>query len=170
MQIRNEQPGDEAAIHLVNVASFPTDAEARLVDALRVEGDLAVSLVAQVNGEVVGHVAFSPVTVTDQSDTQRGVGLAPVAVVESHRKQGIAYALINTGIDACRAAGFTWMAVLGDPAYYQRFGFRTASDFGLHDAYGGGEAFQVLALNADESAVPCNAGLVQYATAFGMFE
>ncbi len=165
MIVRREQPGNAQEIHAVHVACFPTDAESRLVDRLRVSGRLMVSLVAEVGGEIAGHVAFSPVTV---SSGTMGIGLAPVAVLESHRRQGIAAKLIQTGLDVCRDTGFGWAVVLGDPVYYSRFGFRPAFEFGLSDAYHGGGAFQALELIPGQ--MPVNSGLVQYDPAFAMFE
>ncbi len=159
--VHPERPGDAAAIHAVHAASFPTDLEARLVDLLRTSGRLPVSLVAEVGGAVVGHVAFSPVTAASGA---LGVGLAPVAVAEAHRRQGIAAGLVRAGFGACRVAGFGWAVVMGEPAYYSRFGFRPASEYGLSDEYGGGEAFQAVELVL--GALPVGAGLVRYAPEF----
>lgn len=170
MTIRYEQTGDAVAIFAVHAESFSSDAEARLVDLLRTAGRLTVSLVAEVDGHVVGHVAFSPVTVAlEPSAVKRspGVGLAPVAVVEAFRRQGVAGELIRTGLLACRDRGYGWAVVLGEPAYYGRFGFRAAAEFGLSDEYGGGPAFQAIELTS--GALPRNAGLVRYAPEFAMF-
>jgi len=161
--IRSEQPGDAAAIHVVHAASFPTPAEACLVDVLRAAGRLRVSLVAEVGGAIVGHIAFSPVTATSGT---AGAGLAPLAVAEAHRRRGIAAELVRTGLDACRAAGFGWAVVLGDPRYYGRFGFSAAAHFGLSDEYRGGPAFQAIELRP--GALPVGAGLVRYAAEFAM--
>jgi putative acetyltransferase len=159
--VRPEQPGDVAAIHAVHAASFPTDVEARLVSLLRAAGHLLGSLVAEADGAIVGHVAFSPVSAATGAV---GAGLAPVAVLESHRRQGIAARLIEAGLAACRSAGFGWAVVMGEPAYYSRFGFRAASAFGLSDEYGGGPAFQVVELVP--GGLPSAAGLVRYAPEF----
>ena len=159
--IHPERPGDAAAIHAVHAASFPTDVESRLVDLLRSAGRLPVSLVAEIGDAVVGHVAFSLVTTASGAV---GVGLAPVAVAESHRRRGIAAGLVRAGLEACRAAGFGWAVVMGEPAYYSRFGFRPASEFGLSDEYGGGQAFQAIELVP--GALPVGAGLVRYAPEF----
>jgi putative acetyltransferase len=163
--VRPERSEDAAAIHAVHASSFPTNLEARLVDALRAAGRLSVSLVAEVDGAIVGHVAFSPVTV---GTGQVGIGLAPVAVLEAHRRRGVAARLIAAGLDACRAAGFGWAVVLGEPGYYARFGFRPAADIGLSDEYGGGPAFQVLELFP--GTLPVGAGLVRYAPEFAGLE
>jgi putative acetyltransferase len=159
--VRHEQPNDVGAIFAVHASSFPTDAEARLVDLLRGAGRLIVSLVAEVDGAVVGHVAFSPVT--DENGAV-GAGLAPLAVIESLRCQGVAAELVRAGLDACRDAGFRWAVVLGEPEYYSRFGFGAATQFGLFDEYGGGPAFQVLELVP--GGIPTGGGLVRYAPEF----
>jgi putative acetyltransferase len=88
--IRPEQPADAAAIRELLAAAFPTPAEARLVDALRASGNLLVSLVAESVGHVVGHIAFSPVTIGDGPDQVQGAGMAPLAVVADRRRQGSA--------------------------------------------------------------------------------
>lgn len=159
--IRPEQPGDVAAIHAVHVACFPTDAEARLVQLLRATGQLTVTLVAEVADHIVGHLAFSPVTTAAGAV---GMGLAPVSVLPMHQRQGIAAGLIEQGLKQCHAAGYGWVVVLGEPAYYARFGFQPAGDYGLSDEYGGGAAFQVLELTAGH--MPHGAGFVRYAPAF----
>src|SRR6185295_5905953 len=123
------------------------------VDALRAAGRLTVSLVAEVDGRVVGHVAFSPV---DVPSSRAGEGLAPLAVAEDFRRQGIGAALVAAGLEACRAAGVGFVVVLGEPAYYGRFGFRPAREFGLVDEYRGGDAFQLLELR--DGTVPAGGG------------
>ena len=132
---------------------------------LRAAGRLSVSLVAEVGGAVIGHIAFSPVTA---ASGVAGAGLAPVAVAEPHRRQGVAAELIRSGLEACRIAGFGWVVVMGEPAYYSRFGFRPAAEFGLADEYGGGSAFQAIELIPD--ALPVGAGLVRYAPEFTAME
>lgn len=160
MKIRPESQEDRAGIFRIHASSFPTDAEARLVDLLRDASRLAVSLVAEEGGELVAHVAFSPVTA---GNAKPGAGLAPVAVLESHRRRGVADNLIRAGLALCRRE-YGWSVVLGEPKYYSRFGYRPAREFGLKDEYGGGDAFQALALNP--GGIPKNAGLVKYAPEF----
>lgn len=159
--VRPERPSDVSMIHAVHAASFPTDEEARLVSLLRQARRLTVSLLAEADGSVVGHAAFSPVSTATGA---LGAGLAPVAVLESHRRQGIAAQLIRAGLAECRSAGFGWAVVLGEPAYYSRFGFRPASAFGLTSEYGSGPAFQVVELIS--GGIPSGAGLVRYAPEF----
>jgi putative acetyltransferase len=166
--VRPEQPGDIAAVFRVHVAAFPTDEEARLVDRLRTAGKALVSLVAQVDGEVVGHVLFSPVTVTGPAGTAEGIGMAPLAVLPAHQRRGIGSALTRAGLDRCRAAGYSFVVLLGHPDYYPRFGFRRASDFDLDNEYGAGEAFMALELRP--GGLPAGGGLVRYAPEFAELE
>ncbi len=117
-----------------------------------------------VANRVVGHIAFSPVTTATFGG---GIGLAPLSVASNHRRRGIGAELVRHGLAECAAAGWTWCVVLGDPAYYARFGFRPAAQFGLADEYGGGDAFGVLALA--HVGIPFGAGLVRYVPEFGVF-
>jgi putative acetyltransferase len=157
-----ERPGDRDAIRTVHRASFPESSESDLVDALRSAGRLSLSIVALVDDEVVGHVAFSPVSV---AAAEGGAGLAPVAVVPRFRRRGIAAQLIREGLVAVRRAGARFVVVLGDPAYYERFGFQPASHWGLRDEYGGGDACQALEL--EPGALPLRQTTVRYAPEFG---
>jgi len=160
--VRPERPGDEEAIHAVHAASFPAEDEAKLVDALRAAGRLSLSLVAVVEGRVVGHVAFSPVTAAVGRNRDRHWRRSPCW--RKYRRRGVAAELIRAGLEACRAAGVGWAVVLGSPAYYGRFGFRAATEFGLSDEYGGGPAFQAVELIA--GTLPVSGGLVRYAPEF----
>lgn len=162
--IREEVPRDVGAVRELLQAAFPTPDEATLVDALRLSGRLTVSLVAVEGDEVVGHIAFSPVTVASSSG---GLGLAPLAVLPDRQRRGIGSRLVEDGLAACRSLGVPFVVVLGDPNYYARFGFTPALRFGLGDEYGGGEAFQVLELVP--KGIPADAGLVRYAPEFGIF-
>lgn len=161
MLIREETTNDVEAIRELVTSAFPSPAEARLVDLLRQDDQLTLSLVAEVDGRVVGHVAFSPVTA---SNITGGQGLAPVSASSVFRKRGIAAALIRHGLDELREQDVPFVVVLGDPAYYARFEFEAAANRDLHDEYGGGDAFQVLELR--EGALAGSTGLVRYADAF----
>jgi predicted N-acetyltransferase YhbS len=162
MEIRAERPTDAAAISLVTVAAFREapqngQAEARIIEGLRAGGALTVALVAAEAGDIVGHVAFSPVTVA----TARGAwyGLGPVAVRPDRQRQGIGQALIGAGIRRLSLLQAAGCVVLGDPRYYRRFGFE--SDPAL--TYGGKPSpyFQRLILNG-----PPACGEVAYHSAF----
>jgi putative acetyltransferase len=133
MEIRPEIPSDEKAIAELITAAFleaehSGGNEARIVDALRKSGSLSVSFVATENGKIVGHVAFSPVTIDDRGDGWFGLG--PVAVVPDRQGEGVGSALIEAGLAELRAAGSKGCVVLGEPAYYSPSGSRPTRIFG----------------------------------------
>jgi putative acetyltransferase len=166
--IRLATPEDAAAIHQVHAAAFPTEAEATLVDQLIAAEHDELSLVAEVDGQVVGHVLYSPVTVErDGRVIAAGLGLAPVAVLPSHQKQGVGSELISASLQALASAGCPFVVVLGEPAYYQRFGFKTTSQFQLGNVYGVDEPFMVAELTP--SSLPPGGGLVKYGAEFDAF-
>jgi putative acetyltransferase len=159
--IRPEQPGDVQAIHAVHASAFPTDAEARLVDGLRTAGHLSVTLVAEDNGRIVGHVAFSPVSL---AGAPGALGLAPLAVTPDRQRTGIGGRLVREGLAVAVAKGAQFVVVLGHPGYYPRFGFRRAAEVGLGNEYGADEAFMVLELRA--GSLPAAGGLIRYGVEF----
>jgi putative acetyltransferase len=125
--IRQETPADISAIDEVTIAAFQTLAisnhtEQFIIGALRAAGALTISLVAEVDGKVVGHVAFSPVTISDGSPNWFGLG--PVSVSPECQRQGIGRALIREGLSQLKALGGQGCCLVGDPNYYKRFGFR----------------------------------------------
>jgi putative acetyltransferase len=119
MNIRPERPVDIDTIRSLTRAAF-AKTEAAIVDALRDAGALTLSLVSEVNGEIVGHVAFSPVTVGDDAGWY---GLGPVSVWPESQSRGIGQSLIRHGLDQLRQMGAKGCVLIGDPAYYSRFGF-----------------------------------------------
>jgi putative acetyltransferase len=126
MIIRRQTAADIAAITDVTVAAFRNhpfshQTEQFIVSALRAASALAVSVVAEVGGQVVGHIAFSPVTLSD--GTRDWYGLGPVSVLPEHQRRGIGKALIQEGLSSLRALGACGCVLVGDPAYYARFGF-----------------------------------------------
>ena len=157
IEIRPETAEDRDAVRSLVAAAFPTRAEAGLVDRLRADGDAVYSLVATEGGAVVGHVLFSRMTAPF-----RALGLAPVSTAAGHRRQGIAARLIAEGLVRARRDGWAGVFVLGDPAYYGRFGFDVALAAGFASPYAGGH-FMALTLGA---APPTLAGAVAYASAF----
>lgn len=160
--VRAERASDQVAIHELVARCFPTPAEAKLVDALRTCETPFISLVAvNANERIVGHVCLTPVRT---NEGLRGMGLAPLAVDASSRRSGIGASLVRRGLSECRKQGIGWVVVLGDPAYYSRFGFRPASEFALTDTYGGGQAFQAVEL--ETGSLPRGAGVVHYSDAF----
>lgn len=162
MIIRREAAEDVAAIRKVICSAFGCDDEADLVDRLRADGDLILSLVAEQDGQIIGHVAFSRLSITNDSDVTSGVSLAPVGVLPEMQRKGIGRALIEAGHDQLRHAGETVVFVLGDPAYYSRFGY-SANGADAFDCPYAGPYFQWLRLSSQAPA----AGVVAYAPAFG---
>lgn len=127
MIIRKETANDIEAITEVTIAAFKTlpvsnNTEQFIIKALRNAGALSVSLVAEREGRVVGHIAFSPVTISD--GTTGWYGLGPVSVLPEYHKQGIGKALMQEGLSAIKALGAKGCALVGHPAYYKKFGFR----------------------------------------------
>jgi putative acetyltransferase len=166
--LRDELEADHAAIAAVNRAAFEGPAEAELVDALRAAGALTLSLVATADGELVGHVAFSPVTITAAAGTAFAIGLAPMAVLPAWQRRGVGTRLVAEGLDRLRAAGHRAVVVLGHPAYYPRHGFSPASRFGLRwEHRAPDEAFMALELVPDGLAG--TAGVVRYHPEFDRF-
>jgi putative acetyltransferase len=128
MNLRDERPSDAEAIERVTVAAFTGHPYSRqtehfIIAALRAAGALAVSLVAQEGGEVVGHIAFSPVSVSDGSRGWYGAG--PVSVLPERQRRGVGQALVREGLARVRALGGRGCVLVGDPDYYRRFGFRS---------------------------------------------
>ena len=176
--IRSERVDDVAAVFDIHAAAFPTHAEAKLVDQLRDAGAGTIRLVAEIEGEggvqVVGHIVFSPVRITDAAGQDhatsiRGLGLAPVAVLPAIQHQGIGAQLIRAGLDAARDEhDADYVIVLGEPAYYARFGFQTASGFGLGNIYGVDEHFMAIVIRPDalKDLGSGLAGVVRFHAAF----
>jgi putative acetyltransferase len=151
--IREERPQDGAAINDVNERAFARATEADLVDTLRRACRDCLSLVAE-DDEVVGHILFTPVTVSSPERTVTGMGLAPVAVAPERQRRGIGSALIEQGLAMLRERGCPFVVVLGHPEFYPRFGFQRASAHGLSCQWEGvpDEAFMVLILDARHMA------------------
>ncbi len=164
MLVRNENEQDLVAIHAVNVSAFESPAEANLVDTLRKQAHPVVSLVAEDNKIVVGHIMFSPVSLSDHSGLKI-MGLAPMAVAPAHQKKGIGSALVRTGLEWCKELGFGAVVVLGHPEYYPRFGFMPTMRFGISCKYEAlEEAFMVVELQP--GYLHGKSGTINYHTAF----
>lgn len=149
MLIRVEIPIDAPGIDALLRRSFESDAEAKLVHDLREDGFLTLGLVATDDeGQVIGYVAFSPVDV--QGEDLQWVGMAPLAVDEKYRGQGLARQLVYEGLDSLNEFGYAAVVTLGDPALYSRFGFELAAHHDLRCRWPGTEsAFQVHRLADD---------------------
>jgi putative acetyltransferase len=168
MIIRAEGPGDVAAIGEVNELAFGQPDEARLVEALRADSAAWIpelSLVAEEDGHVVGHVLFTRMRVRDGERAHDALALAPVAVRPERQKAGIGSALIRDGLKRARALGHRVVIVLGHRTYYPRFGFEPAGRHGIRYPEPGHEsAFMVLELVP--GALAGVRGVAQYAAAF----
>ncbi len=160
---RNEEPKDIDQVRAILQAAFPTDAESKLVDALRTNGKAIISLVAVNEDDVLGHILFSPVTTSPPSNA-KGIGLAPVAVRPDMQAQGIGSEFIRQGLRLSKELGFDYCVVLGNPKYYERFGFEKASNFGVMNEYGADEEFMLIKFT------DCTvSGLAKYAPEFAFF-
>ena len=146
-----EHPTNIPTIRTINQRAFEGDAEADIVDALRSQCDNLLSLVAEKNNHVVGHILFSPVTIETEDGIQQGMGLAPMAVLPEFQRQGIGSQLVETGLAVLRERGVRFVVVLGHPDYYPRFGFEPASRYGIRCQWEGvpDEAFMVLLLDGE---------------------
>ena len=164
MRIRAEEEIDRDAVYAVNVSAFETPSEAELVDALREQAQPVVSLVSEVHGIVVGHILFSPVSLSGHPGL-RIMGLGPMAVAPEHQRGGIGSSLVRAGVEKCEQLAFGAVVVLGHPAYYPRFGFRPSSQFGIGCEYEvPEEVFMVLELQP--GCLRGKSGTIKYDDAF----
>ncbi len=126
MIIRKETIAGIEAITQVTIAAFETvqvsnQTKHFIINALRAAGVLTISLVAENDGQVIGHIAFSPVTISDGATGWYGLG--PVSVLPEYQKQGIGKSLVNEGLSQLKKLGAQGCALVGDPNYYKQFGF-----------------------------------------------
>lgn len=165
--IRLEAVRDREAVRHLNEAAFGGPVEADLIEALHRENALTVALVAQLDGEVVGHIVFSPVSL-EPATAQPLVGLGPMAVAPPFQRRGIGMSLVQEGLNRCRAAGAEAVVVVGHAEYYPRFGFRPAHQFGLRCEFDvPGEAF--MALELAPNSLQHVSGVVRYHHTFSQF-
>jgi putative acetyltransferase len=157
MIIRDETPSDHTAIRDLVISAFGQTDEADLVEWLRADGDSVIELVAADDGGIVGHVMFSKMTAPF-----RALGLAPVSVAPGRQRAGIGSRLIRAGLERAREQGWQGVFVVGDPAYYSRFGFDAALARGFASSYAG-PYLMALAL---DGPLPVREGRIDYAPAF----
>lgn len=160
VEIREEEPRDQDAVHSVNQAAFNNGPESALVDRLRAGCEGYLAFVAVGAGTVVGHILFTPVTI-DGCDAV-GMGLAPMAVLPAHQRKGIGSQLVRHGLEHVRRSGCPFVVVLGHPEYYPRFGFDRASQYRLLSQWEGvpDEAFMVIVI--DSRVLPKEGGTARY--------
>lgn len=166
IKVRTEKTDDIAAVYRVNELAFGRADEAILVDRLRLVAQPQISLVAVDDGQVVGHIFFSPVSVESAATDLAAMGLAPMAVLPERQNQGIGSLLVREGLKKCQHLGCNAVVVLGHPEYYPRFGFVPSSQKGLRCEYPvPDEAFMAIELTTD--ALSGQHGLVKYRPEFG---
>lgn len=167
MRIRMEGAADMEAIRAVNELAFGRANEARLVEAVRRSPGFVpeLSLVAVDEERIVGHALFSRVTVEAEGETVDVLALGPIAVRPEFQRRGIGGALVRQGLERAAALGFRAVVLIGHPEYYPRFGFRSASLWGLKTAYPVPEEV-FLALPLQEGGMDGLSGMVVYPPAF----
>ena len=162
LEIRDETAEDVTLVRELIALAFPTSAEADLVDRLRGDGSGVYSLVAISDRQLVGHVMFSRMERPDNA-----LGLAPLAVLGAFRRRGVAATLIRDGLLRARTDGWASVFVLGDPAYYNRFGFTASLAEGFDSPYAGAH---LMALALSENGLAEQTGELRYPSAFAVLE
>ena len=163
--IRLETPEDIDPIRYVNEQAFGRAVEAAIVDKLRNRNALALSLVATIDSEVVGHITFSKVTIVSEDSSFEAITLATIAVLPAYQRKGIGSQLVNAGLEECRRLGQEIVVVLGHPDYYPRFGFIPARPKGIKCEFEApDEAWMILELN--EGILAGRTGTVKFQPEF----
>lgn len=150
--ITQETDDDIVNLREVLTAAFGRTSEAELVEAIRNSANFIpeLSIVAKEDGNVLGHILFSPIVIETQKQTVSALALAPLAVTPTRQREGIGSQLVQVGLSKCRELGHSIVVVLGEPRCYGRFGFQTASQFGVQAPFPvPDEAFMVLELKPD---------------------
>jgi putative acetyltransferase len=143
MNIHTETAEHIHQITEIHNRTFNSPDEGKIVENLRKNGNLTVSLVYELAGQIVGHIAYSPIF--DKTNKVIGVGLAPVAVLPEYQRKGIGSELIKEGNRIALSKGYIRIFVLGDTGYYRRFGFILAKEYNYYSEFDpGGEHFMVL--------------------------
>jgi putative acetyltransferase len=163
--IRDEQPPDGKQVREVNEAAFGRSDEADLIDMLRVEGAILLSLVAQLDRQIVGHILFSRMTIEAAQGPVAAVSLAPMAVLPGHQGRQVGSRLVRRGLADLRDRGERIVIVLGHKEYYPRFGFSSGKARNLISPFPP-DAF--MALELSEGALAGVHGAVRYSPAFGL--
>ena len=167
--IRQEAADDQHAVYEVVFAAFGKADEADLVIRLR-ELPEVISLVAELDGSVIGHIMFSPVQLLDARGEPADLkiaGLAPVSVAPSHQRSGVGKALITSGLKECREFGYAACVLLGHPDYYPKFGFKPGlSTFGINSTYDVPDPV-FMALEFVKDSLKGRSGTIHYHPTFG---
>jgi len=166
ISVRLERPEDVGKVRALNESVFETPTEANIVDALRQNCPDVLSLVAQEDGYILGHIMFSQAVIDCSGRKVIGMGLAPMAVLSGRQGQGVGSQLVKSGIDILQERNCPFIIVLGHPRYYPRFGFELASQYGLSPQWDGvpDEAFMVMIM--DPEALDGVSGVAKYRDEF----
>lgn len=166
IRIENARDPEElAAIREVNRAAFGGSEESDLVENIRASGRLLLSLVAEVERQVVGHILFSRMWIESQSSHWEAVALAPIAVSPGHQGKGIGSRLVLEGLDLLRSQGERIVIVVGHADYYPRFGFSTEKANSIESPF---PRDVFMALELETGALKDVQGSVKYPPAFGI--
>jgi putative acetyltransferase len=169
MNIHKETEKDYPSVRKVNESAFETAEEADLVDSLRKNTNYIpeLSLVAEENNEIIGHILFTPLKILNSEVDHKLLALAPMAVLPKYQKKGIGSTLIKAGFEKARELGYKAVIVLGHPDYYPRFGFTPAEQFGINPPLEEWkEAF--FAIELEKDSLKDVSGKVSYLPEFGI--
>lgn len=159
MLVRNEETADIPKIRRVNEEAVETNMEADLVDALRADGAVVISLVAIKENEIIGHILFTQVSLEEFDTPILGVG--PMAVLPKHQRKGVGSILMEAGLEECKSKDYDAVVVLGYPEFYTRFGFTPSVEYGIKSEYDiPPEVFMVKELKKD--ALVGKSGIIKY--------
>lgn len=164
MTVRGEKVEDQKAVHALNETAFETESEANLVDALRRGAQPFISLVAEDNNKIIGHIMFTPVSLSGYPDLKI-MGLAPMAVEPEQQRAGVGSKLVEAGLEGCRSLGYGAVIVLGHPTYYPRFGFEPSVKYNIKSEYDApADAF--MAMELEPGYLSGKSGIIKFHTAF----
>lgn len=164
MLIRIEEEKDWIAVHSLNASVFKTETEANLVDSLRKKTHPLVSLIAEDNTIIVGHIMFTPVSLSGHTNIKI-MGLAPLTVTAENQGKGIGSELIRAGLRYCKQLEFGAVVVLGHSEYYPRFGFSPSSCFGIGCEFDVPKEF-FMVMELQSGYLSGKSGIVEYHAAF----
>ena len=163
--VRDEQPWDREQVRRVNESAFGRCDEADLIDRLRAEGVILISLVAELNSQIIGHILFSRMSIETARGAVAAVSLAPMAVLPNHQRREVGSCLVRRGLSELRDRGEAIVIVLGHKNYYPRFGFASETARHLVSPF---PSDVFMALELSDGALTNVRGAVKYPAAFGL--